>query len=276
MGGPVQGEMPKTVTALAKVPSSPARDRKGVGVTGPEPRSAEHHLCRGKWCVASGVGVGRDLGWLGGSIGHHRVMSFKSFVESLVPLTGEHLEIEDSEEGLSVRFEFDKFDQISELVATHSMFVEPLNRYACLVADRANSEEHIEVSFSPDPSHVATVYANALFALEQAIAKTTGQHGVHLEDLLHQGERTDQQMHTKAVIFLTHITPRAILEGELGSKPKSNGAFADILATLLEDAGVGSHVTGYGMDSFHTSKVMRVLDKVGLMTTARLLLATPQ
>lgn len=199
-------------------------------------------------------------------------MSHQSFAEAVSQLSGARLSDGDGDGVLAaVQVPFEELGVVQELAAGHGLEVEVMNRYTCYVDVPGGSDNAIEVTAPIPAMHIAQVYANCLVSLEIAIAQTSKVQDVHLDELLAQGVRDRESLWDRAVIWLGHIAPKQALEADLGEPVKANSPYAEVLATLLDDAGVVSSLSGRGMDAFALGANIRVLANLGSLKTARLL-----
>lgn len=199
-------------------------------------------------------------------------MTLQSFVDAVGALSGEFESSQDTEEcARALRVPFDQLGPLQELAAEHDLEVTPSNRYTCYVDIPGGSGEAIEVTATVPAMHVAQLYANNLVTLELTIAHASNLPGVRLEELLAHGSPDRGSFWDRSAIWLDQVVPEAALNADLGSSVKPNSALAEVLATLLADAGVGSVINGTGMEAFSLGATFRVLAAIDRLTTARLL-----
>ena len=199
-------------------------------------------------------------------------MSLKSFVRevnALAARTGKPDAVDSLPAVLQVQF--DQLGAIVDLASANGLAAEPSSRYTCYVDVPGGSDSAIEVTATLPTQHVAQAYANCLFSLEVAIAQTSDLRDVRLEELLTPGAPQRDALWDRAAIWLGEVLPKVVLEGELGSPLKPISASAEVLAALLADAGVGSHLTGEGISAFGLGSRFRVMALIDHMKTARLL-----
>lgn len=200
-------------------------------------------------------------------------MTLQSFVDAVGSLSGELESSQDGEEcARALRVPFDQLGPLQELAVEHDLEVKPLNRYTCYVDTPGGSSEAIEVTATVPAMHVAQLYANNLVTLELTIAQASNNPGARLEELLAHGSPDRASFWDRSAIWLDQVVPETALNAELGSSVKPNSALAEVLATLLADAGVGSAITGTGMEAFSLGSTFRVLAAIDRLTTSRLLI----